>query len=39
MEKGDDIAVDDDDDAARTSVSQHPVTTILCTEELSLRTQ
>ncbi len=35
MKKGDDVAVDgDDDDAVRTSVSQSQVTGTLCTEEL-----
>ncbi len=40
MRKRDDVAVDDDDDdVARTSVSQHRLTaTQLCIEELFLRT-
>ncbi len=37
MEKGDDVA--DDDDVMRTSVSQDSVTATLCTEELFLRIQ
>jgi hypothetical protein len=39
LKKGDDVAVDDDDDAVRTSVSQDQVTVTLCTEEFFLRTQ
>ncbi len=37
MKKGDDVAVDDDDDVVRTSVSQNRVAATLCTEELFLR--
>ncbi len=37
MKKGDDVAVDDDDDVVRTSVSQNRVAVTLCTEELFLR--
>ncbi len=40
MEKtGHDIAVDGDDDALKTNVSQYQVTAMLCTEELFLKTQ
>jgi hypothetical protein len=39
MKKGDDVAVDDDDDAVRASVSQDRVTGTLCTEVLLLRPQ
>ncbi len=39
MKKGDDVAVDDDDDAERTSVSQDRETRTLCTEVLLLRPQ
>jgi hypothetical protein len=39
VQKGVDIAVDDDDDAGRTSVSQDRVTATLCTDELFIRTQ
>ncbi len=40
MKKGDDVAVEDnDDDAVRTSVSQNRETATLCTEELFIRTQ
>jgi hypothetical protein len=39
MKKGDDIADDDDDAVARTSLSQDRVTATLRTEELFLRTQ
>jgi hypothetical protein len=38
MKKGDVIVVVDDDEV-RTSVSHNPVTAILCTGELFLRTQ
>jgi hypothetical protein len=38
-EKGDVIVIADDDDEARTCVSQNLVTATLCTEELFLRTQ
>ncbi len=31
MKKGDDVTVDDDDDAVRSSVSQDRVTVTLCT--------
>jgi hypothetical protein len=39
VEIGDDVAVDDDDDVARTSGLQTPVTATLHTDELFLRTQ
>ncbi len=39
MKKGDDVVVDNDDDAVRTIVSQNCRTAMLCTEELFLRTQ
>jgi hypothetical protein len=40
LKKGDDVAVNDDDnDVVRTSVSQNRVTATPCTEELLLRTQ
>jgi hypothetical protein len=39
VKKGDDVTVDDDDDAVRTSVSQTQVTETLSTEELFLRAQ
>ncbi len=39
VKKGYDVAVDDDDDAIRTSVLQNRVTATLCTEELFLRTE
>jgi hypothetical protein len=39
MKKGDDVAVDDDDDEVRTSVSQNQVTATLCLGEFFLRTQ
>ncbi len=39
IKKEDDVANDENDDAVRTSVSQHPVATTLCTEELFLMTQ
>ncbi len=37
MKKGDDVAVDDNDDAVRTSVSQDQIAVTLRTEELFLR--
>jgi hypothetical protein len=33
VKKGDDVAVDEDDDAVRNSVSQDQVPATLCTEE------
>ncbi len=39
IKKGDDVAVDDDDDTVRTSVSQDQVKATLCTEELFYRTK
>jgi hypothetical protein len=39
MEKGDDVADDDDGDALRTNVSQDQVTVTLCTEEFFLMTR
>ncbi len=37
VKMGDDSAVDDDDDALKTSVSQYQVTAMLCTETCSSR--
>jgi hypothetical protein len=39
IKKGDDVAVDDDDDTVRTSVSQDQVTATLCTEEFFYKTK
>jgi hypothetical protein len=39
MEKGDDVADDDDGDALRTNVSQDRVTMTMCTVELFLMTR
>ncbi len=39
MKKGDDVAVDDDDDVVKTSRSQNRVKATLCAEELFLATQ
>ncbi len=39
MRKGDDVAVDNDDGAVKTIVSQTQVTATPCTEELFLRTR
>jgi hypothetical protein len=38
MNKGDEVADDEDDDDVRTSVSEDRMTATLCTEELFIRT-